>query len=158
MRLSDLFTWPYFGQDALALRDYQDDEQAFAAVKRFFMAIDGTSPILLFISLVIPIVTSLFYHFAFNNKPGRHFRRHYRPRFLLIFWGASSLVTLIFSWVFEIIKVSLPPVDNNFSVFLFEVSLGAMCFGMFVYIVTSLVIGMTGKTNAYPLHKLFSKR
>ena len=154
MRLSDLFTWPYFGQDALALRDYQDDEQAFAAVKRFFMAIDGTSPILLLISIVIPILNCLYYHGRFNKKPGRH----YRPLFLLIFWGASSLVTLIFSWVFEIIKVSLPPVDNNVSVFLFEVSLGAMCFGMFVYIVTSLVIGMTGKTNAYPLHKLFSKR
>ncbi len=154
MTLSSLFTWTYHGQDALALRDYQDDEQASIAVKQFFMAIDGTSVFLLLISLVVPIAACCFYHWWFNKKPGRH----YRPVFQLLFFVIALFVTLFFSWIMEIAFVSLPPVDNNFGVFLFDVSLGAMCFGILVYVVTALIIGLSGRTNAYPLHKIFSKR
>lgn len=154
MTLSGLFTWTYHGQDALALRDYQDDEQAFTAVKQFFMAIDGTSVILLLISLVVPIAVCCFYHWGFNKKPGRH----YRPVFQLLFFLIAAFATISLSWILEIVLISLPPVDNNFGVFLFDVSLGAMCVGMLVYIVAALIIGLSGRTNAYPLHKIFSKR
>lgn len=154
MTLSGLFTWTYNRQDALALRDYQDDEQAFIAVKQFFMAIDGTAVFLLLISLVVPIAACFLYHWRFNKKPGRH----YRPVFQLLFFVLASFATLFIAWIIEIVFVSLPPVDNNFGVFLFDVSLGAMCVGMLVYVVAALIIGWSGRTNAYPLHKIFSKR
>lgn len=154
MTLSGLFTWTYHGQDALALRDYQDDEQAFTSVKQFFMAIDGTSVILLLVSLIFPIAICCLYHWWFNKKPGRH----YRPVFQILSFLIAAFITLGFSWILEVALVSLPSVDNNFGVFLFDVSLGAMCVGMLVYIVAALIIGLSGRTNAYPLHKIFSKR
>lgn len=149
-----LFTWPYLGQDALAQRDFQDDEQALTAVKQFFSAIDGTSTILLIISIVLPAVICIYYHKGFNNKPGRH----YIPKYQFMFFLVSAAATLVVSWIVEIAIVKLPPVDGNFGVFRFLVAIGSMCFGMVIYTITALVFGFTGRTNAFPLHKLLSKK
>lgn len=154
MTLSDLFTWTYLGQDSRALRDYQDDEQIYIAVNQFFNTIDGTSVWLLIISLTLPIAICLLYHLWFNNKPGRH----YRPRFQLLFFAIAAVATFVMSLIIERLIVLVPDVESNLGVFLLLVSLGAMCFGMFVYVVTAILVGLTGKTNAYPLHKIFSKK
>ncbi|MCR4811850.1 MAG: hypothetical protein K5867_04555 [Bacteroidales bacterium] len=153
MRLLNLFSWMYFGQDNRALQEYVNDQQRYDAVQNFFNSLDGAFGMLLLVCIIVPILMCVIYHWPFNKKSGRH----YRPVFQL--WAAlfSLAVTFLITFVLVAVTVKTPSFDSGLNIFKVLMAFGCGVDSMVVYLIAALVIGAAFKTNAFPIHKIFSK-
>lgn len=135
-------TWLFPKKDYLA--KYADNESAKKAATRLWNSIDSGDMILVAAMFILTFAICWYYYFPFNNKSGRH----YHPKYWGYFFAVSFIFVLALSYAGCCMIAKNPGFDTGF---LFKVSLLNAGYAVLVYLIMSMIINRTGKSNAYPL-------
>ena len=125
------------------LASYTENEAAKKAATKLWNAIDGGEWLPLSAMAFFTVLICLCYYFPFNNIPGRH----YHPKW----WGISGLVALIVAFLTTIGCCCFLAKNPEFDFgLIFKAALVNTFYAAVVYLLFSVIINRTGKSNAYP--------
>lgn len=125
------------------LEPYNENESQKKAAKILWNAIDKLDFSLVLFMAIITVALCYYYYFPFNEKPGRH----YHPKWC----GLFCLITAIFVSLFSFAVCWFVAPNPGFDIgFLMKVSAVNMVYAVFLYLIVSIIILKSGKSNAYP--------
>lgn len=136
-----ILTWFVSKKDYIA--GYANDEDRQKIAKRLFNSVDEASLILVLVMLVLTALICCFYHFPYNNRPGRH----YRPFCKRLFFLGTLVLVFAVTMVCYYFMAKNPGFDWMLLAKAYLMNTG---YAALVYIMLTSLINYKGKSNAYP--------
>lgn len=141
MNILAILTWFTSRQDYLG--KYANDDSAKKAATKLWNAIDGDGWVPFLLMVLLTALIAWVYYFPVNNKPGRH----YHPKW----WGIFGVVTLAAVFAMTIVCCFFLAKSPGFDYGLILKASGVnTLYAAVVYLLFSVIINRTGKSNAYP--------
>lgn len=136
-----ILTW--FTSKKAYLASHAENDSAKKAATKLWNAIDGGDWILFLVMVLLTAAIAWYYYIPFNNRPGRH----YHPKWWWMF-GAAALFA-VFVVTIGLCHVLAQNPGFDFGLIL-NVALMNTFYAAVVYLLFSVIINRTGKSNAYP--------
>lgn len=130
------------------LQGFAHNDELKAQADQVWRQLDGLSPILLIIAVVLGLSFATFYYTVYNELPGRH----YKISHWAIWAGITTVVTLIVTAIIEYVGIRTHITNGLISLY-WLCAINNALYGVFIYFVTSVVWCNFLRTNAYKFLK-----
>lgn len=145
MKLLYLYKW-IAGSMTDFTNQFKDNEILYQQARAWWGHLESISIFILLIS-VLGIFFAYFYYRPYNEMP----KRHYKPKYWLIFMAITLFFTGLITFLFEYIAVE-PRLQGSLGVEL-KIAIGNAMYATLLYFVTSVIWCNWLPTNAYRLLK-----
>lgn len=125
------------------------NEQLRQQADNVWRQLDGLSPVLLILGLVLGVGLAVFYYTGFNEKPGRHYKRRYWLMWALLSFVLTMITTVAIEYVG--VKTNL---KSGYAELYWLCAINNAFYAFVGYFVTSIVWCNAFPTNAYKLFKI----
>lgn len=145
MKLLYLYKW-IAGSMTDFTNQFKDNETLYQQARTWWGHLESISIFILLMS-VLGICFACFYYRPYNEMP----KRHYKPKYWLIFMAITLFFTGLITFLFEYIAVE-PRLQGSLGVEL-KIAIGNAMYATLLYFVTSVIWCNWLPTNAYRLLK-----
>lgn len=131
------------------LQGFAHNEQLKAQADQVWRHLDGWSPWLLLITVLLGICMAGFYYTKYNEMPGRHYKVSH--------WGVIGIITVILSFIATLVVEYFgikTNIKSGISALYWMCALNNAIYCALVYLITSAVWCNLFPTNAYKFLKI----
>lgn len=129
-------------------KPFQNNERLYNQARSFWNQLESSSAIVIVIFIVLGLLLAISYYQPFNDQP----HRHYKPRYWLLFWGVTILLSFVVTIVF--LYISHEPKLQGSLILEFKIAFANSLYAGVLYLVVSWIwCQFNLPTNAYRLIK-----